>query len=338
MEEEPSSAMIPMADTEAVPEFDVVLRGYDRRQVDEYLDRIEADLATAQTERSTLATRSQALDKQLAEQDREVQAARRQLVETAKPTYAGLGTRVHQLLSLAEQEAAEVRAKAGADAAQTRDKAERDVAHLREHADAIIAEAKAKATKADQDHASALDARRQRAEREERERLTASQRRAEELTTAAEQQLAEAKKHAVTVRAEADKSAEALLSKARADAGRLVREAQEHRATLFATAKQDAEKNRAALLAEIAELQQRRDSVHAQLDQLRQVLGGLPGNGPATGPADGPTSGARADQDRTHVRQVSRPAEPGQGQSPPRPARSAEDTQGLPVIRDGNRG
>lgn len=267
MEQQTSSELIPLAEpeSEAVPEFDVVLRGYDRRQVDEYLDRLEADLAAAHTERATLGARSQALDKQLAEQDREVQAARRQLVETAQPTYAGLGARVHQLLSIAEQEAADIRAKAEAAAVQIRGQAEKDISHLRERADSILAEAKARAEAAERDHTTALDARRQRAEREDTERLTAAQRQASELTDKAQQRLAEA-----------DKRAEALSSSARSDADRLVREAEEHRAKLFATAKDDAEKNRAELMAEIAELQRRRDSAHAQLDQLRQALGGLP--------------------------------------------------------------
>lgn len=273
MEQQPTSELIPLAEpeTEAVPEFDVVLRGYDRRQVDEYLDRLEADLAAAQTERSTLTARARALDKQLTEQDREVQAARRQLVESAQPTYAGLGARVHQLLSIAEQESADIRSKAEAAAAQIRGQAEKDVAHLRERADSVLAEAKTRSEAAERDYTTALDARRQRAEREDKDRLSAAQRKASELTDQAQQRLVEA-----------NKRAEAVSSSARAEADRLVREAEEHRAKLFATAKDDAEKNRAGLMAEIAELQRRQDSAHAQLDQLRQALGGLPDAAPAT--------------------------------------------------------
>lgn len=77
--------------------FDIVLRGYERKQVDERLARSSAD-------RRAAAQRIGALERRVEELHVELQGAQRQAGESA-PTYAGLGARVEKILRLAEEEA-----------------------------------------------------------------------------------------------------------------------------------------------------------------------------------------------------------------------------------------
>ena len=82
--------------------FTVVLRGYDRNEVNSYLGRFEAARREADTELERL--RSQVDD--LSER---ASTAEQRLQEVGQPTYAGLGGRVSELLRLAETQAARVR-------------------------------------------------------------------------------------------------------------------------------------------------------------------------------------------------------------------------------------
>ncbi|MGH3240863.1 MAG: DivIVA domain-containing protein, partial [Spirillospora sp.] len=108
-------------------EFDVVLRGYDRHQVDEHIKSLDNEVR--QTREQT-----QALQRELSD-------AHRQLQEQERPTYSGLGARIEQLLRLAEEqatelvqaarsEANEIKAAAKVDAAEQRANAESDAAEL----------------------------------------------------------------------------------------------------------------------------------------------------------------------------------------------------------------
>src|ERR1700759_4795565 len=80
---------------EAQPrDFMTAMRGYDRQQVDEHIRQIEAD---GQKYREQAQAMQQDLSK-----------AHRQLREQERPTYSGLGTRIEQLLRLAEEQATEL--------------------------------------------------------------------------------------------------------------------------------------------------------------------------------------------------------------------------------------
>jgi len=72
--------------------FTVVLRGYDRNEVNSYLGRFEAARREADTELERL--RSQVDD--LSER---ASTAEQRLQEVGQPTYAGLGGRVSELLA-----------------------------------------------------------------------------------------------------------------------------------------------------------------------------------------------------------------------------------------------
>jgi cell division septum initiation protein DivIVA len=82
-------------DRTGVVQFDVVMRGYDRRQVDDYIASLYAAHAKLQAE-----------------------------LRRGRPSFEALGERVSQILVIAEAEADEMREHARQDAAQTRRQAE----------------------------------------------------------------------------------------------------------------------------------------------------------------------------------------------------------------------
>src|SRR6059058_5380630 len=88
-------AQLPHSLGEAPPsEFVTAMRGYDRQQVDEHIRRIEAEGRQHREQAQAM--------------QRELSQVQRQLREQERPTYSGLGTRIEQLLRLAEEQATEI--------------------------------------------------------------------------------------------------------------------------------------------------------------------------------------------------------------------------------------
>lgn len=121
--------------------FDTVLRGYDRRQVDEAIsrreeevDRLRAELAEMTRQRRLATDHAEATEQELREL-----TARSAHAQPASPE-DGFGFRAEKLLRLAEQEAAETRSSAGRESAaiieKSRTEAER---HRHEAEQALIA-------------------------------------------------------------------------------------------------------------------------------------------------------------------------------------------------------
>src|ERR1700712_142499 len=92
--------------------FTVAMRGYDREQVDEQIAAMQAALSKA---RGAV----EQIDGQNAKLKNDLVEAQRQLREVDRPSYAGLGARIEQLLRLAEEQAVEMVAAAPSDADQT---------------------------------------------------------------------------------------------------------------------------------------------------------------------------------------------------------------------------
>lgn len=106
--------------------FDLVLRGYDRHQVDAHLARTAALVTDLQEALAAAGARESALAAEL--------AAVRAELERGRPTFDALGERVAQMLTLAETEAAQLRREAEHDAAALRSAAEREAADIRSDA------------------------------------------------------------------------------------------------------------------------------------------------------------------------------------------------------------
>src|SRR5689334_25260467 len=75
-------------------EFDVVLRGYDRHQVEEHIKQLDNEVRQSREQTSAM--------------QRELSDAHRQLQEQERPTYSGLGARIEQLLRLAVEQDTEI--------------------------------------------------------------------------------------------------------------------------------------------------------------------------------------------------------------------------------------
>ena len=99
-----------MPDRPAVPGFDVVLRGYDRRQVDGHVRQLGRDLDEARARAS---------------------AAERRLQQRSGSDLSEFGTHVAGVLQRATEEADRMRAAAEAAARQVRADADRDAGDLR---------------------------------------------------------------------------------------------------------------------------------------------------------------------------------------------------------------
>src|ERR687883_901786 len=99
----------PVAGDQSGQLFQTRISGYDKTQVDERVATLEAALRDARA-------RVEELDAQTMKLAGEVSEAHRQLREVGRPSYAGLGARIEQLLRLAEEQASDVIAAATKDA------------------------------------------------------------------------------------------------------------------------------------------------------------------------------------------------------------------------------
>src|SRR4051812_15110679 len=100
-----------MNDGPRAPAFDVVLRGYDRKQVEEELAGVQADLAAVTTDRDAAYAQASAYAAQIQRLQGEVYHLHQQMAALQTPA-AAAAARVERMLKLAEAEAAGIRTKA----------------------------------------------------------------------------------------------------------------------------------------------------------------------------------------------------------------------------------
>jgi cell division septum initiation protein DivIVA len=146
---------------EGGPVFDLIRRGYDREQVDSHLAWLEERVHEAEQAREAAeASASQAAA--------DAERAREEL-ESGRPSWDALGERITQILNLAEEEGAEIRA-----------------ARSRE-ADQLLAQARHDAAEAERLHGVRL----RDAERQAQEIVREAQREAEQVVREGQQQALE---------------------------------------------------------------------------------------------------------------------------------------------------
>jgi DivIVA domain-containing protein len=299
--------------TDSNAHFRSVLRGYDPAQVDQHVQELAQAAAAARQEaaqRTIEVSKLQATHSQLrSEVERHVQRARtleEEQMKASAPTYATLGERIGSILTLADKEASELRERAKADAAnhhaladesamatrqdaehyasETRsaaqaeagrfmedakrqadsvlDDADRQAMARREEAEAVYERSRAKSATAAVDFETTLAARRD---------SSAAEFAAE--VTAAEQQLATVRMQSEQTRIESEQSQQEAASRSEQQ----LEQAMNHAHTLVAEAKSKAERIRGDSERELAAATQRRDSINAQLSNVRQMLAALGG-------------------------------------------------------------
>jgi DivIVA domain-containing protein len=311
--------------TDQTSTFKTVMRGYDPAEVDRRLEELTAAVTSLTQQRDGLASRVQELH--------EASSG-----SPEPPGFEHLGARVGQILSLAETEAIDLRDRARdeADARaalvhqaagqarkeadvyaarvrgeaesaagrieeearkaadEHRDSAERDASVRLQEAEAVYEEQRARAAKAAADFETTLAGRRKAAEEEFTQKMAQSQARLDEANERAERIRTDAE-HA---RAEASRDASRLIDDARHEAARIISDA-----------KATAERVRADSDRELSAASQRRDSINAQLANVRQMLATL------TGTAAMPLAAFGADDD-DHEGQAGEPEQAGEPAGP----------------------
>jgi len=252
--------LVPLQETVESTGFDVVLRGYDRRQVDDYLDRVEVALTEADERHAQDGARISAVDKQVAQVQQELADTQRRADGQPEPASL-LTARLAEMLRLAEQEAAAIREQASGEAERVvgaakqqaaRESSERDAAlRTREKEVARASETAERSTLQAQKDAEALRAR--------------AQTEADQMRKAADQE-------ARTVRGDARTEAEKLVGQARQDVQVLHEQARQEAAVMTAEARRQVEELSAQRNAIAGQLQNLRDAVSAAV----APLGGSP--------------------------------------------------------------
>ncbi|GGS52946.1 MULTISPECIES: chromosome segregation protein [Actinokineospora] len=278
------------------PGFDITKRGYHTAQVNEHLERMEAELQLLHADRNAAVAQAADLAKQLEHSRTEIGDLRKQVDRLSLPptTLEGLSERLQRMLRLAQEEAAETKARAEAEAGHIRAKAEADGAELRQRYERMLADLEKRRAEMEAEHREVLAKARAEAEhtvaeaRAEAERLdAAAQRRREQVEedfeiamsgrrteamralaeqeatskSEAERRVREATEEANRRRHEAITEAKARLEEATSEAHRRVREATDESNRRISHAAQ-----------RVAALRQLRARVADQLNAARNLI------------------------------------------------------------------
>ena len=302
-----------------IQQFRVTRRGYDPEEVDRVVVALTSQADAARQRAEELEGRVRQLE--------EAQVTG-EPAATDPLSFAHLGDRVGQILTLAEEESHDLMERARGEIAAMRDEAtaavqalrddadhystqrrsdadteaariledakrtaddridaaDRDAAARLQEAEAVYEDQRAKAAKAAADFETTLAHRRKLAEEEFEVQMEDSRTR-----------LAELERQIERTRAEAD----AERTEAQREAQRLTQEAQEQAAALVSEAKLTASRVRADSERELAAASQRRDSINAQLANVRQMLATLTGSAPAALIPDDLATPQEAEPDET---------------------------------------
>jgi cell division septum initiation protein DivIVA len=282
--------------------FRTVLRGYEPAQVDAEVATLEQALSAARAELGELTVQLKEAGQRQAELQAAIDAANARAEEAARartmasrPTFADLGERIGQILTLAQEEGArlvedatkratqmvseadryaiDTRSSAEADAeaklagAQRRadeliDHADREAAARREEAEAVYESQQARAAQAAADFERTLADRRDAAAAD----FAVAMGQREDQLRAADENLRASENEALRIVSDASSQAEAMRTKAEREAEELVGEARAKADRV----RRDSERELAAVSA-------RRDSITAQLSNVRQMLATLGG-------------------------------------------------------------
>jgi hypothetical protein len=299
--------------TESNNQFRSVLRGYDAAQVDQRVRELVQAAGEARREAGELTIQVSKLEidrvqlkNQAAGHAGRALALEEAQKKAAAPTYMDLGERIGAILTIADEEANELRtrarsdaeshhaladesaratredaqdyareARSAADSEATRvmedakrradsllDDADRQATARREEAEAVYERARAKSSAAAADFETTLATRREKSAQEFAVQLAA-----------AEQQLAAVQLRSQQTLADSDRAQQEATSKSAHELEQARTQAQ----TLVAEAKTKAERIHTESERELAAATQRRDSINAQLTNVRQMFATLSG-------------------------------------------------------------
>lgn len=205
--------------------FSIARRGYDQAQVDSHLRRLDAQVRMLAADRDAAVAQNTRLSRELDDARTRAEAMQQQVNRLAGPpqNVQGMSERLRSMLRLAEDEVAEMHAKADREVADQRRRAE-------EQARALIEEARARAEQTVADaEAHAAEAARRSAERDRGldEKQARVERELAELRERTETELAERRSTTERELAEAERTVTERITRADAEA-RESREQVEH--------------------------------------------------------------------------------------------------------------
>ena len=308
-------------------QFDIVRRGYDRAQVDDTVDALQADLQILAADREATMSQAGALAQALDAARRDIEELRGQLHRQARAPISvrGMSERLQRMLRLAQDEAAEIQARAESVAAQTLGRAEEEAADLRDRYQQMIAKTATRRTEMEAEHERLLGVARRQAEelvRSAQDRATALEseaaRRRREIEEDFEITMTERRSGVVRELTELEAASGAETQRCRAEA------VEEARRLLT-----DAEQRSTAMVEDAhRKVEQLRTLHHMVAEQLLSVRSMLDDAFRQLGPAPDEESprheehAARPGPPRTVPEQVP------SGHSPAGPSRKAEATVG----------
>lgn len=241
--------LLPLQDEPESTGFDVVLRGYDRRQVEDYVERVEVALAEADRQHADDGERLATLEQEVLSLHHRVAEAEERAAGLPEPA-SRIGERLATLLRLAEEEAEQIVTQAQERAAASMSERTEDLD--RREAEVLGAAAAAEQTRLDaQRDADTLRARAQ----QEAQTLAADSRRQ------ADALVAEAREQADTVIAQATEQADLKR-----------RTAEEDVIIIHDDARAHAAQERAIAQKQLDDLAHQRETIASQLQSLRETL------------------------------------------------------------------
>ena len=137
----------------ARPGFEVALRGYDKRQVDQYVARADSEISGLVAERKRAYGQIQELAGQLQHAQAELAELRQRPALIERASFRHLGPMVDQILALAEKQAEAIVTTAREQAAQLQSEAEKALAEALDQADKLRADGDAAREQAEQEAA-----------------------------------------------------------------------------------------------------------------------------------------------------------------------------------------
>src|SRR6476660_2813063 len=122
------------------PNFEVALRGYDKRQVEQYVTQVAGDIANLTAERDRTYAQLQNYAAQHQEMHAELTELRQRPPQLDRASFRDLGPMVEQIIALAEKQAEAIVTGAEERANERETLAERTLSEAREAADRTRAE------------------------------------------------------------------------------------------------------------------------------------------------------------------------------------------------------
>ena len=258
--------------TSPAESFSVVrFGGYDRHQVDDYLDRVEATFNDYDARLAEAGSRTESMQTELDDALERLTRAE-QRVAGSPESASVLTERLAAMLRLAEQEAAELRQNAQIETdrltSAARTEAEQSVMRAKAESEGLLTSAKEKASRESAERAEEL----QRREREVTRTSEAAEAATLQAQRDAEAVRAQAKRDADNSLTTARRESDAMRSTAKRDADNAVTQARQDVQLLHEQARREAANTTAAAEKELRAMQRQKEAISAQLQQLRDAV------------------------------------------------------------------